>query len=130
MKHELKDGSKIAIRLPRLAISVVASFLAAFVLAAPLSATAQVIRGGTEPVPVQRSYDLKIVSISPVANLVENQPIEVRYQLSVGVFGVSGMLSPKSGMVCPKNNKGSCTPIAELAPGFPSRHDQCLRSSC
>jgi hypothetical protein len=109
--------SKIAIRHPRLAISVVASFLAAFVLAAPLSATAQVNRGETQLVPVQRSYDLKIVSISPVANLVENQPIQVRYQLSVGVFGVLGTLSPKSGMVCPKNNKGSCTPIAELAPG-------------
>jgi hypothetical protein len=52
-----------------------------------------------------------------VANLVENQPIEVRYQLSVGVFGVAGTLSHKSGMVCPKNNKGSCDPIAELAPG-------------
>jgi len=73
-------------------------------------------RGAIGAVQKERTFDLKVISITPAEGLLEHQPIQVKYQLDIGVTNGFGELKPISGSVCPASNKGTCVAIPDLAP--------------
>jgi hypothetical protein len=99
-------------------LSATASMLLLLLLGlAPIShAQPPAIDRGTAVVsPKERVYDLKIISISPSENILEHQPIQIRYQLEVSATNSPvGELKSLRASVCPVSNKGTCDPINDV----------------
>jgi hypothetical protein len=74
-------------------------------------------KGGTAIVN-ERTYDLKIVGVTPAGRLLEHQPIQIEYRLQIGeTYPVLGGLSQMAASVCPSSKQGNCVAIPDLKPG-------------